>query len=77
MNRIDQLLPLDRVLYTPERLIAIADEAAKPDSPFSLEDRVGLVHDALALARAGYMDISAVLSLYNAFRHEEQRKFLV
>lgn len=63
----------DRVLYTPERLISIAKEAAKENSVFSLEDRIGLVHDALALARAGYLDVSAALSLYDVFRNEKER----
>ncbi|KAI0086651.1 peptidase family M1-domain-containing protein [Irpex rosettiformis] len=61
-----------RVLYTAERLIAIAKEAAKENSIFSLEDRIGLVYDALALARAGYLDVSAVLSLYDVFRNEKE-----
>ncbi|KAH9974690.1 peptidase family M1-domain-containing protein [Lactifluus volemus] len=38
-----------RVLYTPTRLAGIANEAAKPESIFSLSDRIGLVHDAAAL----------------------------
>ncbi|KAI0811123.1 leucyl aminopeptidase [Irpex lacteus] len=62
-----------RVLYAPERLVTIAKEAVKEDSVFSIEDRIGLVYDAVALARAGYLDVSAVLSLFDVFRHEEER----
>ncbi|KAF8151622.1 hypothetical protein B0H34DRAFT_135147 [Crassisporium funariophilum] len=43
-----------RVLYTPERLALIAAEAAKENSPFSLDDRIGLVHDVMALSKAGF-----------------------
>ncbi|KAI9431113.1 hypothetical protein H4582DRAFT_2085539 [Lactarius indigo] len=49
----------DHVLYTPTRLAAIASEAAKTDSIFSLGDRIGLVHDAFALGKAGYLKLSA------------------
>ncbi|KAA1467279.1 leucyl aminopeptidase [Dentipellis sp. KUC8613] len=64
-----------RVLYTPERLAAIAHEAAKPDSAFSLNDRIGLVHDAMALAKAGFLDVSAALTLVNIWKNEKE--FLV
>ena len=62
----------DRVLYTPERLIKIANEAVKENSPFSLEDRIGLVYDTFALAKAGYLNISSVLSLYDTLRNEKE-----
>ncbi len=65
----------DRVLYTPERLVAIAKEAIAENSPFSLEDRIGLVYDALALARAGYLDVSSALALYQTLRHEKECEF--
>lgn len=39
---------------------------------FSLEDRIGLVYDVLALAKAGYIDVSSVLKLYEAFRNEKE-----
>lgn len=65
---------LDRVLYSPERTVAIAKELAKEGSPFSLEDKIGIVWDALALARAGYLKLSAVLSLYDALRNEKECK---
>jgi len=61
-----------RVLYTPTRLAAIASEAAKPDSIFSLSDRIGLVHDSFALGKAGYLQLSAALNLVHAFRDEKE-----
>jgi aminopeptidase 2 len=62
----------DRVLYSPERLLAIATEAAKPNSAFSLDDRIGLVHDAMALAKAGHLRASAALALINTWCGEEE-----
>ncbi|KAL6304086.1 ERAP1-like C-terminal domain-containing protein [Sparassis latifolia] len=64
-----------RVLYTPERLVAIGTEAAKSPSPFSVADRIGLVSDALALTKAGYASVSSALSLIDALRDEQE--FLV
>lgn len=52
-----------RVAYSPSRLALLGQEAAKPDSGFSLEDRVGLVNDAHTLAKAGYGETSGTLSL--------------
>jgi aminopeptidase 2 len=64
-----------RVLYSPTRLAAIASEAAKPNSIFSLSDRIGLVHDAFALGKAGYVELSAALNLVHELRAETE--FLV
>ncbi|CAA7267619.1 unnamed protein product [Cyclocybe aegerita] len=61
-----------RVLYTPERLALIAAEAAKEDSIFSLDDRIGLVHDALALSKAGLADLSSALTLVNLWKNEKE-----
>ncbi|THH11180.1 hypothetical protein EW146_g8133 [Bondarzewia mesenterica] len=61
-----------RVLYTPERLEAIAVEAAREDSVFSLNDRIGLVHDAMALAKAGFLKVSAALTLVDILRKEKE-----
>ncbi|KAI0280676.1 peptidase family M1-domain-containing protein [Russula aff. rugulosa BPL654] len=69
------LLETHRVLYTPTRLAAIASEAAKPNSIFSLSDRIGLVHDAFALGKAGYLELSAALNLVHELRAETE--FLV
>lgn len=60
------------MLYTPTRLSAIASEAAKPDSIFSLADRIGLVHDAFALGKAGYLELSAALNLVHELRAETE-----
>ncbi|KAH9955891.1 leucyl aminopeptidase, partial [Russula dissimulans] len=63
-----------RVLYTPARLLAIAKEAGKANSIFSLDDRIGLVSDAFALAKAGYLSLSATLNLVHELRAD--REFL-
>jgi len=59
-------------LYTPDRLAAIAREAAKENAIFSLSDRIGLVHDAFALAKAGYLQLSAALNLAHELRAEKE-----
>ncbi|KAH8102857.1 leucyl aminopeptidase [Cristinia sonorae] len=61
-----------RVLYPKDRLAKIADEAAKPDSFLSLEDRMGFLMDSLAMAKAGLMDTSDVLILVDALRNEKE-----
>lgn len=62
-----------RVLYSPERLASIAQEAAKKSgSAFSLNDRIGLVHDAMALAKSGHLKVSAALEMVNILRGEEE-----
>jgi len=62
------------VLYTPERLTKIAKEAAKPEgeSIFSLNDRIGLVHDAMALSKAGLAKLSSALTLVDVLRGEKE-----
>ncbi|KDQ59543.1 hypothetical protein JAAARDRAFT_33120 [Jaapia argillacea MUCL 33604] len=64
-----------RVLYTPDRLAKIAAEAAKKDSIFPLNDRIGLVHDALVLSRAGFAKLSSALTVMSLLKNEEE--FLV
>lgn len=59
-------------MYTPERLAAIAKEAAKPDSIFTFEDRIGLINDAPALAKAGLIKVSSMLTLIENFRDETE-----
>ncbi|KAG6813612.1 hypothetical protein H0H92_009229 [Tricholoma furcatifolium] len=63
---------LDRTLYTPERLSKIAQEAAKDDSIFSLNDRIGLVHDAMALSKAGLAKLSSALTLVDGLKNEKE-----
>ncbi len=68
----------DRVLYTPERLSKIGVEAAQPDSCFSIEDRMGLVYDSLALSKAGLQKLSSALNLIDNLRNEKEcKKFSV
>jgi hypothetical protein len=64
----------DRVLYTPERLSKIAEEASKPDSAFNLDDRMGLVQDAFALSQAGFAKLSSSLTLVNLWKGESECK---
>jgi aminopeptidase 2 len=59
-------------LYTPTRLAAISREAAKLDSIFSLNDRIGLVHDSFALGKSGYLQLSAALNLVHELRVEKE-----
>lgn len=66
---------LDRVLYTPERLGKIAVEATRENSVFSLNDRVGLVQDAMALSKAGLLKLSGVLTLVDVLKHEKESTF--
>ncbi|KAH8117511.1 peptidase family M1-domain-containing protein [Phellopilus nigrolimitatus] len=61
-----------RVLYSPERLAKIGAEAAKKDSVFSLDDRIGLVNDVFALSNAGFGNVSVALALIQNLRHEEE-----
>jgi aminopeptidase 2 len=61
-----------RVLYTPERLSKIAEEASKPDSVFTLDDRMGLVQDAFALSQAGFAKLSSSLTLVNLWKAESE-----
>jgi aminopeptidase 2 len=65
------------VLYTPARLLAIAKEAGKANSIFSLDDRIGLVSDAFALAKAGYLSLSATLNLVHELRADRECEYLV
>ncbi|KAK7463587.1 Aminopeptidase 2 mitochondrial [Stygiomarasmius scandens] len=61
-----------RVLYTSERLEKIAAEAAKSGSCFSLEDKMGLVNDSMALSQAALVKLSSALTLINAMRQEDE-----
>ncbi|KAF5326661.1 hypothetical protein D9619_004256 [Psilocybe cf. subviscida] len=61
-----------RVLYTPERLRKIAEEAGKPNSVFTLDDRMGLIQDSFALAQAGFAKLSSSLTLVNLWKGETE-----
>ena len=60
------------MLYTPERLTKIAAEAAKENSAFSLDDRMGLAQDAFALSMAGFAKLSSALTLVNLWKNETE-----
>ncbi|KAI6109871.1 hypothetical protein F5141DRAFT_1117209 [Pisolithus sp. B1] len=64
-----------RVHYSEERLFRIAREAADGDSIYSLNDRIGLVHDAMALAKSGHASVSSALTVVDILRGEQE--FLV
>ncbi|THV05631.1 hypothetical protein K435DRAFT_849875 [Dendrothele bispora CBS 962.96] len=61
-----------RVLYTSKRLSKIATEVAKPNSAFSLEDRMGLTNDSFSLSKATLMKLSSALTLVDAMQQEEE-----
>ncbi|KAJ7207877.1 leucyl aminopeptidase [Mycena pura] len=64
-----------RVLYTPERLLRIATEAAKGESIFSLDDRLGLLDDVAELAKGGLGPSSSLLALADIWRNESNCNF--
>jgi hypothetical protein len=68
------LLHLDRVAYTPERLKQLGAWAALKNSVFMEEDRMGLVSDAVILAKAGLGKTSAALDLIETFSGETESK---
>lgn len=63
----------DRVLYSPERLNKLGDEAGKGSKgAFSLNDRIGLVQDAVVLPKCGYGKTSGALNLITKLKSEEE-----
>jgi len=60
-----------RVLYLPEHLSKLGDEAAQTNSSLSREDRMGLISDAFVLGRAGYGSTSAALDLMSKLRDDD------
>lgn len=59
-----------RVAYEPERLKQLGEWASQ--NAFGLEDRMGLVSDAVTLAKAGMTKTSAALDLIEGLRAEEE-----
>jgi hypothetical protein len=53
-------------------MVKVSAEAAKSESIFSLNDRIGLVLDSVALAKAGFSDTSSMLTLINSLRGEKE-----
>ncbi|OJT04088.1 Aminopeptidase 2, mitochondrial [Trametes pubescens] len=60
------------VQYSPDRLTKLGQQAAAPNSPFTLSDRIGIVCDSLALARAGYATVSSALELISVLHSEKE-----
>lgn len=60
------------MLYEPERLAKIAEEAAKVKSVFTLNDRLGLVYDSVALSKAGLAKVSSALTLLDTLGKNEK-----
>ena len=60
------------MLYSPERLAKIATEAAKGDSFFTVDDRIGIVHDAFATAGAGLSKLSSALNVVQILHDEKE-----
>ncbi|KAF7777794.1 hypothetical protein Agabi119p4_3866 [Agaricus bisporus var. burnettii] len=65
-----------RVLYEPKTLAKIGEEAAKDGSVFSLNDRLGLVYDSVALSKAGLAQVSSALTLMDILGKTE-KEYLV
>ncbi|KAF8325549.1 uncharacterized protein EI90DRAFT_2931912 [Cantharellus anzutake] len=61
-----------RVSYEPEVLKQLGTWAAEKGSPFSLEDRMGLVNDAITLAKAGTSSTSGALDLITGLKSETE-----
>ncbi|KAL4243860.1 Aminopeptidase [Abortiporus biennis] len=61
-----------RVLYPGERLVNIAKLATQDAPSFTPEDRIGLLSDALALAKAGMIETSRALDIIQIFRNETE-----
>ena len=66
---------LDATAYSAERLAKLGEQAAAENSPFSLSDKIGLLYDAFALSKAGYVPISGALSLALGLRGEREREW--
>ena len=61
-----------RVAYSPERLWKLGEEAAKQAGGLTAEDRIGLVSDAMTLARAGHSKTSGGLNLISKLSNEPE-----
>ncbi|KAJ7470561.1 leucyl aminopeptidase [Mycena latifolia] len=61
-----------RVLYTPERLAKIAAEASKENSIFTLDDRMGILYDVMALSKAGLCKVSDTLTVIDIWSNEKE-----
>jgi aminopeptidase 2 len=64
----------DHVLYTPERFAQIFDEAVKGDGLLTADDRIEIANTVGALAKAGLIPTSTMLTLAVKLRNETRRK---
>ncbi|EFP74548.2 Aminopeptidase 2 mitochondrial [Puccinia graminis f. sp. tritici] len=64
-----------RVCYPAERLQKLGQEISKPNSVFSVADKMGLIQDAIVLAQAGYSSTSSALDIL--FPLGGERNYLV
>ncbi|KAH9923984.1 leucyl aminopeptidase [Epithele typhae] len=58
--------------YSEGRLTKLGEQMASKASPFSLSDKIGVVCDALALAKAGYSSLGGSLSVIVGLRNEKE-----
>jgi aminopeptidase 2 len=65
---------LYRVAYSSDRLRKVGSEASRKDSRFTVEDRIGLVSDAVMLAAAGYSKTRDALDLILRLSAEEEHQ---
>lgn len=72
MTLTELIILSDRVVYSPERLAKLGDEASKKGSAFSLNDRIGLVQDAFVLAKSSYGKTSGPLNLISKLSGEDE-----
>ncbi len=55
----------------------MADAIEHKKSKLTVNDRIGLIHDVVALGLAGYVDMSVALAVMHAFRNEKDCKYLI
>ena len=63
---------VDRVSYEPQVLKQLGAWATVQNSAFSLEDRMGLVNDAITLAKAGTSPTTGALDLIAGLKNETE-----
>lgn len=62
-----------RVCYTSDQLNVLEQALLKDLSQFSTQDRIGIISDAFAFARAGLGSTVGALMILKAYRHEENQ----
>ncbi|KAI0331193.1 hypothetical protein GY45DRAFT_1249390 [Cubamyces sp. BRFM 1775] len=63
------------VKYEDQRLEKLGKQVTSPNFAFSLQDRIGLIRDAFALASAGYAPVRGALALLDGLR--DSKEYLV